>query len=237
MAVHSVLPHPRGTILLASSTSRRRTPCFICLRVGCLRRTSLVLLPLFRAPYSLENCINPFAMSMRSLLLGSVVHRSIQLRLPSHQRNSISSLPSLIIFKMPQVWYCCECDMGPHMVDLYYHCTNCGVAVCSACSTEEIPDKTSASIGEGAPTYQHTIQASKQSQYNVFGVLARKEKPSHSPPLLFGRKSTANVFAGPRNWCSSTVTCCQCEQFALGSLGEMCAFCPHVYCSECDYEK
>jgi hypothetical protein len=140
---------------------------------------------------------------------------------------------------MPEAngFYCCFCGSGPYLLESYDACTSCHKRHCNNCPGVIIPGNTSASATEVTQTLGYTSVPSRLCQSSVFGSSLGQEIHTHSYPLLYGRKSTTEVFAGPLNLSHIVKYCCECEEYGLEENVVQCWKCQHVYCGNCDDEE
>lgn len=155
---------------------------------------------------------------------------------------------------MASLWYCCECNFGPHNSALYDACIGCGERRCGVCVEEKVYDalRTHSHAGVHAHAHNHCHETSPYPSAVAIDTaqalsLNTKSMPIALPDLAGIRPlsrlrpaQAASPFAGPAHMYSQTFIyiCCRCgDGPKLWENQPSCVSCEHVACGNCTYVK
>lgn len=160
--------------------------------------------------------------------------------------STASSIPFTRI--MASLWYCCECNFGPHNSALYEACIGCGERRCGTCVEEKVYDalrthshahnhchETSPYPSAVAIDTAHTLSLNTKSMPIALPGLAGIRPLSRLRPA-----PAASPFAGPAHMYSQAYIyiCCKCgDGPKLWDNQPSCVSCEHVACGNCTYVK
>lgn len=139
-----------------------------------------------------------------------------------------------------ETYYCCSCDFGPMLLELYPACIRCGHQGCSTCGGEAIERTANSAAAPIAPEPTPTMMTDT--------IPISEDSTTHSQAArsaVFGREDlseTKITSTTHRPFCSKTPTdggdtvwyCCNCKFGPHGiTLNTGCAVCGHSKCFSC----
>ncbi|KAJ5573955.1 uncharacterized protein N7459_008382 [Penicillium hispanicum] len=136
---------------------------------------------------------------------------------------------------MPALWYCCECNFGPHNSGLYNSCINCGEHRCPYCVEEKVDrlsahshSHSTAHLCDGPDAYGVAIPT-------LYSVLSQTMLPAGVTNMPRTRP-----LAGPLRLYSQTYMyiCCVCgDGPKVYNVQPQCVICQHKACDCCTNVK
>ncbi|KAJ5689507.1 hypothetical protein N7462_003899 [Penicillium macrosclerotiorum] len=154
------------------------------------------------------------------------------------------------------VWYCCECNFGPHNSDLYDACISCGREHCYRCVEEKVIGSNYAHSHSNAHASHGTSAYPSAVAGHTAGMLSLEATPeaiTPVKPMSLGtdlasirnlsrpkQATSASPFNGPVPVYGHTYMyiCCRCNDGPkVFEVQPKCIVCDHQACGTCTHIK
>ncbi|KAJ5518198.1 hypothetical protein LT330_005900 [Penicillium expansum] len=152
---------------------------------------------------------------------------------------------------MASLWYCCNCNFGPHNSSLYDACIQCGTHRCARCVNEKLSDNMSGH----SHSHSHSHNSNPISAYPTAVSM-------HSPPTPTLKTTAMSIVVPelpglrplPRADCTGISSaslpgtrqhaptymyiCCECgDGPKVFNVQPKCVVCNHAACGNCEEIK
>ena len=141
-------------------------------------------------------------------------------------------------------WYCCDCQSGPHNLDLHSACLDCGSMRCDDCSiVPTSSDNRNETVTMHSCSHELPAFASAPS-HNCHGTALpplRPSSPAMNPSTLdYGLSlphgAGATVPGAKQHGTTYMYFCCKCNDGPkVYNVQPRCVICEHVSCDQCVY--
>lgn len=140
---------------------------------------------------------------------------------------------------MSWTWYCCDCQFGPHSVELHNTCIECGTMRCDDCSLEVNTSdyNTTHSCSHELPAYPSTpVQSCTGTSLSQIRTMAPiTNNTTFTPGLSLAQGLSSGGHSGIKNYGATYMYfCCQCNDGPkVYNVQPRCVMCNHVACGHC----
>lgn len=151
---------------------------------------------------------------------------------------------------MPTLWYCCECNFGPHNSALHDACINCGNQRCDECVDEKVSMRLNDLSNSPSHCHHETSPYPSVVAINTAHALSLDTKqiapvrtadlPQVRPLSGPGPAVLASPLGGGLKLYNQTYmyVCCNCNDGPkVYDVQPVCVICHHKACSGCTQVK